>query len=333
MSSGNASHPRGRRQRRTVVLVAAAAVLSTLAAAGASGSPGLTDEVTPGWLLRQAELEVLRATGSTVPDPRHWQTDIGGSRDVVTASRPQRTAPVVPMLMSLVLPGAGEAYLGHKRGFFMMALDIASWYGVAHNADQGRKKRDEYYAFADAHWFEEKLNAAYDIHYLDHGSPNYNYTQVVGVGTEFFSVNGFTSLPLWVSAADDRREYYENLGKWDQFVFGWDDFADPRDFLGTSTIDIANLKDPRTSANREIYRQIRQDSNDAFARRDRFIYLSLGLRVVSVLQVAYLEGLLGGGGNRHLNGPQQLELGGHRIDLIVEPVGLSRGVLAAAVSF
>jgi hypothetical protein len=317
---------------------AALCLLAAFAAAPDAGATAAAEtSPAPGWLLRQAELEVVRATGALPADTRRWQTDIGGVREVGPSRPGERRAPLVPMLMSLVLPGAGEVYLGYKRGFLQIALDAATWYGIVHNADQGRDKRDEYYAFADAHWFEEKLDAAYDVTYLDRQEPNYDYSQVVGVGTTYFGFNRYddpeTGLPLWVSKVDDRREYYENLGKWDQFVFGWDDFVDPRDFLGTTEVDIANLKDPRTSQNREIYRQLRQDSNDAYARRDRFIYLSLGMRVFSVLQVAYLEGLLFGNGGGAADGPRQLEIGRHRVDFFVEPVGFSRGVIGAAVSF
>lgn len=284
------------------------------------------------WLLRQADLEVARVTGELPADTRRWQADIGGIGGRASG-RHDHDAPLLPMLMSLVLPGAGEVYLGHKRGFLQMALDVASWYGVAHNADQGRQKRDEYYAFADRHWFEGKLDAAYDPNYLDRPDADFDFGAVVGRGTDYFGISNYTDLPLWVSVVADRREYYENLGKWNQFVFGWDDFVDPRVFLGTSDIDIANLNDPRTSANRETYRQMRMDSNDAFARRDRFVYLSLGMRVFSVLQVAYLEGLLFGNGGSAGSEQRQMEIAGRRVDLIVEPVGLSRGVLGAAVSF
>lgn len=321
----------------TAMAVAALLVLAmageALAAAPASSVLSGRSERPASRLVNEAELTVASVTGRMPDRGDSWAVDIGGTPSGPRLDGDQQ-APLVPMLMSLVLPGAGEVYLGYKRGFLQMALDVASWYGVAHNADQGKKKRDEYYAFADEHWFLEKLDAAYDPAYLDRADANFDYAQVVGRGTDYFLVTRYTDLPLWVSAVDDRREYYENLGKWNQFVFGWDDFVDPRIFLGTSDVDIANLNDPRVSANRETYRQMRQDSNAAFARRDRFLYLSLGMRVFSVLQVAYLEGLLGGGGRTDgVNESRRLEVAGHPIDLIVAPVGLERGVLGAAVWF
>ena len=307
----------------SLLLAGSLLVVALPAAAGQSG-----------WLLRQADLEVARLTGELPTDTRDLDSDFGGASESYGTSGGK--SPALPMLMSLVLPGAGELYLGHKRGFLMVALDAAAWYGGISNSQQGDDRSDEYYAYADAHWYEEKLDAAYDSAYLSRPDANFDYTDVVGVGTEYFGFFGYddpdTGLPLWVSKEDDRREYYENLGKWDQFVFGWDDFTDPREFLGTEDLDIANLKDPRTSANRETYRAMRKEANDAYARRDRFLYLNIGLRVFSVLQVAYLEGLLfgdgGGGGDE-----AKLEIGSHRVDFTVAPVGLSRGVIGATVSF
>jgi hypothetical protein len=306
-----------------------AGVLLALAAPASAAAPSLA--TNSGWLLRQADLAVASVTGELPANSGLWLTDFGTQRSEPKVSDGQR-GPLVPMLMSMVVPGAGELYLGYKRGLLLIAADAAAWYGVAHNADIGREKRDEYYAFADVHWSEGKLEAAYDPDY----DPNHpEYSGIIGIGTRYFGVNGYEDLPLWVSARDDRREYYENLGKWDQFVFGWDDFQDPRAFLqlDPEDFDIANLRDPRTSANREIYRQMRQDSNDAFARRDRFLYLNLGLRVISVLQVAYLEGLLFGNGGASSRRPHQLEIAGREVDLIVEPIGFSRGVIGAKVSF
>ena len=138
-------------------------------------------------------------------------------------------------------------------------------------------------------------------------------------------------LSLWVSKEDDRREYYENLGKWDQFVFGWDDFRRPDDpppgIAYDPTNTISDLRQPWTSRNRAEYRLMRDASNDAYKTRDRYLYLNIGLRVFSVLQVAYLQGLLGGGPD------DGLEVAGHEVQIITQPVGMDRGQIAASVSF
>jgi hypothetical protein len=295
----------------TVIVLAAAPVLAA-----------------DGWWTRQADLELASLTGSLEAQ------DLGGSPEFGAAG--EAGAPggnfgkAVPLLMSAILPGAGQVYLGLKQdrtgallaGAGFVAADIFSWTQVFHNADLGDKKKDEYYAFADAHWSVDRLAAAYG----ESDDP----------GTEYFAFtdeNGspitlYTQIPLWVSAEADRREYYENLGKWNQFVFGWDDFTDPRLQYGWESgdpLDSEWLDNPVTSANRETYRQMRTDSNDYYDKRDRFIYLSIGLRVVSVLHVAYLEGLLfGGDGGDNVS---------KSVQFIAQPVGLRSGVFGATVAF
>lgn len=316
--------------RRHELALAALLLTGALLAA-----PAVADD--SGWLLRQADLQVAQFTGDLPASSDTWeQSSLGQSVEPRRSTR----GPAIPMLMSLVLPGSGELYLGHKRGLLQMALDVGAWFGAAHHDGQGKDKEDEYYVFADAHWSEAKLAAAYDPNWSD-SDPDWNpdYDYMAGDGLDYFNtaetpLDDYTDLPLWVSVVDDRREYYENLGKWDQFVFGWDDYRDPRGFLGTDDVNIRNLKDPRTSENREIYRAMRQESNDHYSKRDRYIYASVAFRLFSVLQVAYLEGLLfGGGGSDDSGKPDHFSIGDHQVDFFAEPVGLGRGVVGATVSF
>jgi hypothetical protein len=55
--------------------------------------------------------------------------------------------------------------------------------------------------------------------------------------------------------------------------------------------------------------------------------MNIGLRVFSVVQVAYLQGLLGGGPAR------ELEVAGHAVEIQAAPMGLSSGSVSARVSF
>jgi hypothetical protein len=297
-----------------------------------------------GWWTRQADLELASLTGSLDVQ------DIGGSPEFgSTAPREEgggggNFGKAVPMIMSAVLPGTGQIYLGFKQdrtsallwGAGFLAADIFSWTQVASYNDEGDAKKDEYYAYADAHWREVKLDAAYNSGY----PPGGPYEYVANLGNEYFAftdetgspIGGYQEIPLWVSREDDNREYYENLGKWDQFVFGWDDFVDPRDIPGggyTGDPQSVWLDDPRTSANRETYRAMRRDSNDAYETADRYVYFSIGLRVVSVLHVAYLEGLLFGGDD----GANELKVAGQQVQFIAQPVGLRAGVVAASMAF
>ena len=325
--------------------VLAAMVLLASAPAPAAGATNRDADLgdDPGlarasWLLERESLQGLALTGQLV------QADEFGGRigDVAPAAADVdggRRGSALPVLASMVLPGAGEAMLGHKRGYLMMALDIFAWTQVAKKHSDGNDLRDKYYVFADEHYTDARLLIAYNG--IDDGDAERDGLPagyLFGVGT-VADLSELEKLPLYVTVEDDRREYYENLGKWDQFVYGWDDFLNPYSYAGlpgnenyTPTgnpkIDFAN---PWVSENREIYRQMRADSNDAFKSRDRWLYVNIGLRIFSVVQTAWLDGLLGGDPGDA--GDSRLSVAGHEVRLIAQPTGLRRATLAATVSF
>jgi hypothetical protein len=106
-------------------------------------------------------------------------------------------------------------------------------------------------SYAADHWSEQRLACAYDFDCAA-GPP------LAGTGRDYFSVSNYRNLPLWVSQADDEEDFLENIGRWMQFVFGWDDFVHPSEFMGDAYVpgDMAALDDKRISANRETYRAL-----------------------------------------------------------------------------
>ncbi len=312
-------------------------------------------------LLAAVAAPAARAdTGDTIQSRAAWMLDrmADGSLDAATGRALQRDefgsniAPVVPqeegprgiksspwlMLASAIVPGSGELAMGHWiRGSALLAADAFSWYQWKDAGQEGDDLEDEYYEFADAHWSEENLFEGYFASSTD--------LMRGGVGLVYFdlsdedgnpisqmtSVDDLHYLSLWVSTEDDRREYYENLGKWDQFVFGWDDFrnpnAPPAGIEYTPDLTLSDLRQPWTSKNREAYRDLREKSNDAFKRQDRYLYVSLGLRVFSLLEVAYLQGWLGGGEK------DAVEVAGHEVRLLATPNTGGQGLLGAQLSF
>jgi len=290
------------------------------------------EERRAAWLMRRAQLADFALTGQ-----RFEQGEIGGGGDKETVEVPGLEPAGVgmkgalPVLMSLILPGAGEIAIGYKRGYFMAAADIFAWTQVAKYHSEGGENRDKYIAFADAHYTDELLVDGYST---AHSTPEGEYRD--GQGSLYFPGHGsiegpedLDNLPLYVTKDEDFREYYENLGKWDQFVFGWDDYIRPDDYPGYTPTDDRDpdLLQPWVSRNRETYRVMRNDSNQAYKSRDRWLYANIGLRLFSVLQVAYLQGMLGGGP------AQEMEVAGHRIEFQATPMGLYRGSLSAKVSF
>ncbi len=325
--------PAGRALLLAVLVMLAA---GTALAATPGEAAGGMETARAAWLLQRDTVLDLPLTGQLAP-----ADDFGGGGGGAAAATDfgsGRRGGALPVLASLVLPGAGEAMLGHKRGYAMMALDIFAWTRVAKYHGDGNDLRDEYYAYADEHYSDELLLAAYQA-----AGSNIDSYYRLGIGAEYFdfgtieTLADLENLPLYVTVEEDRREYYENLGKWDQFVFGWDDFVRPDDYPGyTPTGEVkVDLEQPWISPHRETYRLMRDASNDAFKSRDRWLYVNIGLRIFSVLQTAYLDGLLGGGGDGGSTsaGDDRLSLSGHEVKIIAQPTGLRRAVVAASVSF
>lgn len=324
---------------------ALAALLVVWCAAGAAlAAGGIAPEADPAvgraaWLLERAALQDLPLTGLKASADEIGGGAATGEPTTFTFDDSAKRGGALPVLASLVLPGAGEAMLGHKRGYLMMALDILAWTQVASKHSDGADLRDEYYAFADEHYSDELLVLAF----VENPLPTIpGAIERDGVGQHYFSnvgamtdVGDLDQLPLYVTVEADRREYYENLGKWDQFVFGWDDFVNPlfREGYTPTNDPKIDLGQTWVSENREIYRQMRADSNDAFKSRDRWLYVNIGLRLASVVQTAWLSGLLGGDDGGIDGGDSRLSVGGHEVRLIARPHGLRRATLAAAVSF
>jgi len=298
-------------------------------------TPGLAqspDTERMSWLLGRDGREELALTGQ-----RFEQSDIGGGGgtdlEVEEFETSSKRKSGWPILFSLILPGAGEASMGYTRGYFMMAADILAWTQVSKYHSDGGELKDEYIVFADDHYTDEMLLEGY----LDGGSdPERSEEGHTYFGWaadhNFNTLDDLNHLPLYVSKEDDFREYYENLGKWDQFIFGWDDYtrASEADYPYEGYVptgDRADLQHPWVSRNREAYRLMRDASNDAYKSRDRWLYVNIGLRVFSVIQTAYLAGFLGGGP------AEELEVAGHAVQIIAQPAGWNKGALAAAVSF
>jgi hypothetical protein len=192
-----------------------------------------------------------------------------------------------PLALSLVMPGLGEATTGYTRGYFLMAADVASL-GAAYHYDQaGDEEEAKYIAFADQYWSEELWAEA--LRTVD---------TAPWFGTNYQNPE---DVPLFVPKDEDPREYYENLGKWDIFWYGWADSRTPIEVQ--PGWDWENPPVEFMTPLRDQYINMRNASNDDYKWRDRFLSLSLLMRVFSVVEVAYLEGFIGGKYNNDYEGP------------------------------
>ncbi len=162
-------------------------------------------------------------------------------------------------LMSLVVPGLGELYYGaEKRGIAFLAVEAGSWTTYASWLHRGRTIERGFRAFADQHWSESSYRA------WDTNTPQSFYIRTEHLPTK----------------QEDTQQYYELIGKYDQFVFGWDDGKDAQGKLVGTDYSIHPSK--VISANRLYYEGERNRSNRYLKRATGI----LGLVVVNHLASA-----------------------------------------------
>ena len=195
----------------------------------------ITPQLSIGQTIRtmRERLTINQATASTIP------------QSVSTAPPKMGKDPRKAFLFSVLLPGTGELYAGRKRGFFFMALEVGALATYVLTNRRGDERKRQVLAFADAHW-DSTLCAP---NCLD-----------PSVGTEALGEPG-------------SQQYYEQIGKYNKFQEGWDDY-DP---ISTSL-----------SSNRQAYVNMRHNMNKAYKLATWMAGAVLFNHVFSAIQAALL---------------------------------------------
>lgn len=198
----------------------------------------------------------------------------------VEGKGPKQRSVAKAAVLSLLVPGAGQFYVGEKvRAIPFFLVDVAGWATYFGFRSQGNKREDEYRAFADQHWNPssyfvfldtalgissrsdfDPTGRAYDSRL--HSIPESEAFLRVDSGF-IFSHHIPTRNGEDTSNFDRNLEYYESLGKYDQFFAGWDDLANRRSYLG-----------------------MRADANSSFSNSKIGLIVSLADRLVAAVDAA-----------------------------------------------
>ncbi|MEW5874180.1 MAG: DUF5683 domain-containing protein [Candidatus Zixiibacteriota bacterium] len=185
-------------------------------------------------------------------------------------------------LQSFLIPGWGQWYNGSRwKPFVFLGLEAAGWYGWSNFRSNGNDKEDEYRAFADIHWkdtaywiglqqnFDFLNPPPEDLRYLD--TTSYR----VDTSAQGFIVRVFSHHAYFDADGNPVEEdtYYENIGKYDQFQYGWDDYED-----GDSTIDM--------QPHRAEYVSMRDKANKEFNKASTVLILTIGNHLLSAFEAA-----------------------------------------------
>ena len=239
--------------------------------------------------------------------------------DYEPRSNPANQRRYLPILMSAIVPGSGELYLGHvKRGIALMALEAGAWTGYLYYQNKGLDTREEYETFADRHW---------DLHkWADHHPEVYPYftgfspEQMDSIGHERSGTGSWPGYIPYVSIQEDKQHYYENIGKYDWYISGWEDY-DP-DWVSPNPDDPPYQRDTNL---RDEYRSLRNKSNDQLDNSSRFVYLSLATRVFSLVQTILLT--------RDMDGGEAVDATNNKLSLRARARGYGGGEIALEYRF
>ncbi|MBN2600631.1 MAG: hypothetical protein JXR87_01415 [Candidatus Marinimicrobia bacterium] len=181
-------------------------------------------------------------------------------------------------LMSAIIPGAGELYAGAKwRALAFASVEVFSWLMYFNRKNKGEQLETDYMTYADDYWKLSQLYQNGASGYLmtgltgQHGAgfgSHSIYLEYNGNEYEGNAMSLDTALVGWESFILSgelqpvrTRDYYENIGKYDQFAGGWDDFTD----FNSSSDSVVFMSDLRDN-----YLTQRKESNDALKMATNF---------------------------------------------------------------
>lgn len=179
------------------------------------------------------ELENYKLTGNLLADSKIVLNDYEELSAVFALDDlPDKKSPVLAGVMSAVLPGSGEFYVGeYLKAALFFAVEVTLITVAVVKNNEGDKLTAEFEAFADEHWSV--------VDYSEYLMENW---QQIGLSEQcVIDINYEGNLQPWerVNWNDlnhcerefshklhtyGEQQYYELIGKYPQYSSGWDEF-------------------------------------------------------------------------------------------------------------
>lgn len=183
-------------------------------------------------------------------------------------------------LLSAILPGAGEYYMGSKTRMLLFGgIEVLSWTGYLTYHHKGKVKEKAFRKFADEHWsLDDYLNYVNE-EFLD--GTNWHY-DLDTTPEEWDSIQTYLPPSFIHDVIDarkhDRQQYYEMIGKYYAWQFG----------AGWRDSEYDTLDGWYRNENAEHYEDMRDLSNKFLKRAKWGIGAALVNRVLSAFDAALL---------------------------------------------
>ena len=222
----------------------------------------------PAWATRAAAERVSMAAGDQ-SEPQSEQPEV--------QHRPAKS-PGKAFVLSLVVPGAGQYYAGNrKRAAVFFGLEVLGWALWSSWNNKGDDIEEEFRSTARAEWDPQsyigwRISSRSRFSSLTHALPC--SVHVVNEGTD-----GLGDCP-----ESEAQQYYELIGKYDQFVSGWSDLTDDNGSpVQPSAVDSV---ESFHSDIRFTYEDRRDDSNRYLERASTMAGLILVNHVLSAIDAS-----------------------------------------------
>jgi hypothetical protein len=226
--------------------------------------------MTPGLALGP-RVPATSAPNPLLPSLRLHTGETSGTAEATTSATAfaSRRRYIAPVLLSALVPGAGEIASGHwLRGVPLVVGDVVTWMAFSSYQQDGRDWRGRYERFADANWSYAFWQQNLRQHFNDPAQP-----PVWWDTTQAYNCN----CP-YIPKEKDRQHYYENIGKYHYYWMGWDDWQ-------------FNPDSPYDSDSRGLrrhYDDMRIESNHNFDLSTDMLFVAMGTRLLSVVQTIFL---------------------------------------------
>ena len=190
--------------------------------------------------------------------------------------RQRYKSPAKAFVLSLAVPGLGQYYYGSRvKPFVFLGAEVGTWVLHLRWHGQADDMTDEFQTLADNNWLEQR--------YSDF------LLGVYGIGDDD-SLSGFTEIGHHLP--DTRvQQYYEMIGKYDQFSWGWvDAYLDHPDSV-LYEFDPPRVTGPPktpTSALRDRYETMRDDANKRYDRANKMIVVAIVNRLISAFEAYFV---------------------------------------------
>ncbi|MFA8343063.1 MAG: hypothetical protein ACEPO8_08860 [Rhodothermaceae bacterium] len=174
---------------------------------------------------------------------------------------PGKKSPFLAGAMSFIIPGSGEIYTGnYLKATLFVAAEVTLIYMRSHYNNKGDDKTTEFENYANQKWsavryaeWSMKKFGLYDEWHdkvIDSSQPQGVNWDKLNAMEDVISATDAGKYYSHKLAPFSDQQYYEMIGKYTQFVAGWEDFSNPDWNYGDGiTENFREYKGMRGSAN------------------------------------------------------------------------------------